>query len=69
MESVKRTEARSRRGALRVFLGMAPGVGKTYAMLETAQRLHAAGREVVIGLVETHGRRETEALAAALPAA
>ena len=50
------------RGKLKVFLGAAPGVGKTYEMLtEAAQRL-AAGIDVVIGIVESHGRAETEAL-------
>ena len=52
----------SGRGRLKIFLGAAPGVGKTYAMLQAAGRLHAEGQEVVIGLVETHGRAETEAL-------
>jgi two-component system sensor histidine kinase KdpD len=41
---------------------MCPGVGKTYAMLEAARQGHVEGREVVVGLVETHGRRETEVL-------
>lgn len=50
------------RGRLKVFLGMAPGVGKTYEMLRGARRRKAQGRDVVIGLVETHGRRETESL-------
>jgi two-component system, OmpR family, sensor histidine kinase KdpD len=50
------------RGHLKIFLGAAPGVGKTYAMLASARSSHAEGRDVVIGLVETHGRRETEAL-------
>ena len=49
-------------GKLRVFLGAAPGVGKTYAMLAKARALKLDGVDVVIGLVETHGRRETEAL-------
>lgn len=52
---------RNVRGRLRVFLGAAPGVGKTYAMLNEARRLKADGRDVVIGLVEAHGRPETEA--------
>lgn len=52
-----------RRGRLKIFLGAAPGVGKTYAMLGAARAASDEGREVVIGLVETHGRRETEALA------
>jgi two-component system, OmpR family, sensor histidine kinase KdpD len=49
-------------GRLKIFLGAAPGVGKTYAMLAAAQRLKAEGQDLVLGLVETHGRRETEAL-------
>lgn len=50
------------RGRLKVFLGMAPGVGKTYEMLRAARRRKADDEDVVIGVVETHGRRETEAL-------
>ncbi|MGL4197276.1 MAG: sensor histidine kinase KdpD, partial [Allorhizobium sp.] len=53
---------KDRRGKLTVFLGAAPGVGKTYAMLSRARRLKADGIDVVIGLVETHGRGETAAL-------
>ncbi|MFF3855361.1 DUF4118 domain-containing protein [Micromonospora sp. NPDC002575] len=49
-------------GELRVYLGAAPGVGKTYAMLEEAQRRAARGTDVVIGLVETHGRPHTAAM-------
>jgi two-component system sensor histidine kinase KdpD len=48
------------RGRLRVYLGMAPGVGKTYRMLEEGQRRLARGTDIVIGYVETHGRPETE---------
>jgi two-component system sensor histidine kinase KdpD len=59
--------ARTQRGRLKVFLGMCPGVGKTYAMLEAAQRELKKGRDVVIGYVETHGRKETDALAEGLP--
>lgn len=55
--------ARESRGKLTVFLGAAPGVGKTYAMLERARGLKAQGVDVVIGLVETHGRGETAGLA------
>ncbi len=55
--------AREGRGKLTVFLGAAPGVGKTYAMLERARALKADGINVVIGLVETHGRSETARLA------
>src|SRR5271169_5697923 len=54
------------RGRLKVFLGMAPGVGKTYEMLSQAARRKAEGRDVVVGVVETHGRRETEALTVGL---
>lgn len=54
------------RGRLKVFLGAAPGVGKTYAMLAEAARLKAEGVDVVVGLVETHGRAETQALLAGL---
>ncbi len=50
------------RGRLRVFLGAAPGVGKTYAMLEEGRRLRTEGRDVVVAIVETHGRAATEAM-------
>jgi two-component system sensor histidine kinase KdpD len=53
---------KDRRGKLTIFLGAAPGVGKTYAMLNRAQRLRADGAEIVVGLAETHGRSETSAL-------
>jgi two-component system sensor histidine kinase KdpD len=58
--------ARGKRGQLKIFLGMCPGVGKTYAMLEAAQRGLKTRRDVVIGYVETHGRAETQALLAGL---
>jgi two-component system sensor histidine kinase KdpD len=54
------------RGRLKVFLGAAPGVGKTYAMLEDARRRQAEGTDVVVGIVETHRRGETEILLAGL---
>ncbi|HZZ30890.1 MAG TPA: sensor histidine kinase KdpD [Phenylobacterium sp.] len=54
--------AKAGRGRLKVFLGMAPGVGKTYAMLAQGARRKADGVDVLVGVVETHGRRETEAL-------
>jgi two-component system sensor histidine kinase KdpD len=50
------------RGRLLVFIGAAPGVGKTYAMLARAQRLKQEGVDIVVGLVETHGRVETDGL-------
>ncbi len=56
------------KGTLTVFLGAAAGVGKTYAMLEAAQELVDAGTDVIIGWVETHGRRDTEALLEGIPA-
>lgn len=55
-----------RRGRLKVFLGAAPGVGKTYAILQAARRLKDEGTDVVLGLVETHGRADTEGLTAGL---
>ncbi|TMJ39532.1 MAG: sensor histidine kinase KdpD, partial [Alphaproteobacteria bacterium] len=53
---------RRTRGKLKIFLGASPGVGKTYAMLSGARRLKAEGRDVVVGLVETHGQADTAAL-------
>lgn len=53
---------RETRGRLKVYLGMAPGVGKTYAMLSGARRHKAQGLDVVAGVIETHGRAETMAL-------
>src|SRR5262249_37383477 len=61
-EALLAAAAREQRGKLKIFLGAAPGVGKTYEMLQTARRRKAEGVEVVIGVVETHGRKETEAL-------
>jgi len=55
--------ASARRGSHRVFLGMAAGVGKTYRMLEEGYSEAENGRDVVIGYLEAHGRRETEELA------
>ena len=54
------------RGQLRIYLGAAPGVGKTYTMLEEAHRRAGRGTDVVVALVETHGRRHTEAMLADL---
>ncbi len=58
----RQEEAKQARGKLKIFLGAAPGVGKTYAMLEAAQQQKAEGVDVVAGIVETHGRAETEGL-------
>jgi two-component system sensor histidine kinase KdpD len=60
LEAARREESRA--GKLRIFVGAAPGVGKTYAMLETARARRKDGYDVVVGVVETHGRKETEAL-------
>lgn len=60
--SVHADEAARSGGRLRIFLGAAPGVGKTYAMLNAARELERQGVDVVVGIVETHGRAETEAL-------
>jgi two-component system, OmpR family, sensor histidine kinase KdpD len=59
---VKAEEARQRRGKLKIFLGAAAGVGKTYAMLEAVREQKADGVDAVVGYVETHGRAETDAL-------
>lgn len=56
-----------KRGSLRVLLGAAPGVGKTYEMLMEGRRLLGDGRDVVVGIVETHGRAATAAQAEGLP--
>ncbi len=69
LASVKKEEAREKRGKLKIFLGMCPGVGKTYAMLQAARQRSAEGVDVLIGVVETHGRKETEALIEGLAAA
>jgi two-component system sensor histidine kinase KdpD len=67
LAAIQKSEAATKRGKFKVFLGMAAGVGKTYAMLRAAQRALRDGVDVVVGYVETHGRKETEALLAGLP--
>ena len=67
LKAVSRDEAQALKGKLRVFLGMAAGVGKTYAMLRMAQDRLREGMDVVVGIAETHGRTETEALLQGLP--
>jgi len=59
---VKQEERRAERGRLTIFFGAAPGVGKTYAMLEAARSERGLRRDVVIGIVEAHGRYDTAAL-------
>jgi two-component system sensor histidine kinase KdpD len=61
-EALLREAERAERSRLRIFLGAAPGVGKTFAMLEAAWERKRQGADVVVGIVETHGRRETQAL-------
>jgi two-component system sensor histidine kinase KdpD len=63
---VQAEEEQRRRGKLKIFLGYAAGVGKTYAMLEAARQRRAEGIDVVVALVETHGRAETERMLSAL---
>ncbi|MBK1621908.1 two-component sensor histidine kinase, partial [Lamprobacter modestohalophilus] len=53
---------RERHGALKIFLGAFPGVGKTYKMLEAAREARREGADIVIGIIESHGRQETESL-------
>ncbi len=67
LERLKTEAARDRRGRLRIFFGAVAGVGKTYAMLEAAQRAQAAGTDVLVGYVEPHGRVDTERLLEGLP--
>ncbi|HUD82914.1 MAG TPA: sensor histidine kinase KdpD, partial [Candidatus Saccharimonadales bacterium] len=67
LAEIQREEQSAKRGQLKIFFGMSPGVGKTYAMLEAARVQKAEGVDVMIGIVETHGRVETEALLAGLP--
>src|SRR3989442_1771749 len=62
LAQVQQEEARAARGKLKIFFGASAGVGKTYAMLAAAQTVHQQRLDVVIGVVETHGRAETEAL-------
>jgi len=68
LAQLRSDEARAQRGKLRIYFGASAGVGKTWAMLSAAQRERAAGGDVLIGVVETHGRSETAALLAGLEA-
>jgi len=61
IERIREDEARAARGKLRIYFGSSAGVGKTYAMLVAARAAKAAGSDVVAGVVETHGRAETQA--------
>ncbi len=66
LAKVQRDEAKSRRGRLKIFFGAAAGVGKTYAMLSEAREKRADGCDVLVGIVETHGRTDTMAMLAGL---
>ena len=67
LHQLQQDEARERRGKLKIFFGASAGVGKTYAMLAAAHVASLQGDMLVLGLVETHGRLETEAMARDLP--
>ena len=67
LANIKAQEAKEGRGRLKVFFGMAPGVGKTYAMLEAARADLEKGTDVLAGIVETHGREDTRALLDGMP--
>src|ERR1017187_6383350 len=67
LAEIQREEQAAKRGQLKVFFGMSPGVGKTYTMLEAPRARKAEGVDVCIGIVETRGRVETGALLARLP--
>ncbi|MGE0861157.1 MAG: ATP-binding protein [Gammaproteobacteria bacterium] len=62
LAAIAADETRATRGRLKIFFGASPGVGKTYAMLSAARAIEAQGVDVVVGVVETHGRSETAAL-------
>ncbi len=62
LAAIQKDEARHQRGKLKIFFGMAAGVGKTYTMLDSAHQLRLKGVDVVVGYVETHRRAETELL-------
>ena len=63
-DALLREAQQEEQGRLRIFLGAAPGVGKTYEMLTVARAKKDEGVDVIIGVVETHGRKETEAIPA-----
>lgn len=67
LEQIREGDSADRRGKLRIYFGASAGVGKTYAMLSAAQRDLKGGRDVVAGVVETHGRAETAELLGGLP--
>src|SRR5262245_52886890 len=66
LSAIAKKRGKRRGGRLYLFIGMAPGVGKTYSMLMAGQEALRAGSDIVIGIVETHGRKETEKLISGL---
>jgi len=62
LKSLKKEESRQGQGRLKIFIGMVAGVGKTFSMLKAAHALKQSGADIVVGYVETHGRKETEEL-------
>lgn len=66
LDQIQREQAWKKQGKLKIFLGYAAGVGKTYAMLEAARQRQDEGQDIVVGYIETHGRAETDALLAGL---
>ena len=66
LQRLQQQEAHNLRGKLRIYFGASAGVGKTYAMLSAARREREAGRDVLVGVIETHGRSETAELLAGL---
>jgi len=60
LEAARREDGRT--GKLKIFVGAAPGVGKTYEMLQQARARKRDGYDIIVGVVETHGRKETQAL-------
>lgn len=67
LAEMRQADAATARGKLRIYFGSSAGVGKTYAMLQAARTLHAEGMDVLAGVVETHGRSDTQVLTVGLP--
>ncbi|MCG1055329.1 DUF4118 domain-containing protein [Mycetohabitans sp. B5] len=67
LDKLQREEEKKQRGKLKIFFGASAGVGKTFAMLQAARRCRDEGVDVVVGVAETHGRRETVALLDGMP--
>ncbi len=67
LEKIQLDDAKQKRGKLKIFFGACAGVGKTFAMLSAAQLLHKQGVDVLVGVIETHGRLDTEAQLQGLP--